>query len=42
MSKLPPIKIAIGENDCFKDDCIRFLHQAKKLGHKDISLLIYK
>lgn len=31
--KLPMMRISCGENDCLKDDSIRFLNKVLKSGH---------
>jgi hypothetical protein len=36
------MRISCGENDCLKDDSIRFLNKALRSGHQDVKLKIYK
>ena len=42
IKQLPPLRIFVGEDDCLKDESIRFLENAVVAGHKDIQLVIYK
>ena len=35
------MRLFVGENDCLKDEAIRFLDRAVQSGHKDVNLVIY-
>lgn len=35
LKKLPSIRMTCGEEDCLKDDAIRFLDKLVKSGHSD-------
>ncbi|KAL4445039.1 hypothetical protein ABPG74_018767 [Tetrahymena malaccensis] len=41
LQQLPPIRMACGDKDLLKDDCIRFLQKLIKLNH-NVKLLLYR
>jgi len=41
LKKLPPMRILCGEDDCLKDDAVRFLYRTLRVG-KDAKMNIYK
>lgn len=38
---LPPIRMACGDKDILRDDCLRFLHRLVKVRH-NIKMILYK